>query len=82
MLTIVQPSVVLSAGRNQRHRPHRDDHGTDSIVLPFVVPGGMPAGLVTVTLADLGWPGLMSSLSFAATRPRHRCWRSSKRREV
>jgi hypothetical protein len=41
--------------------------GTDSIVLPFVITGGMPAGSVTVTLADLAWPGLMSSLSFAAT---------------
>jgi hypothetical protein len=41
--------------------------GTDSIVLPFVIAGGMPAGTVTVTLADLGWPGLMSSLSFAAS---------------
>jgi len=41
--------------------------GTQSIVLPFYVPAGMPGGTVSVTLTDLAWPGLMSSLSFAAS---------------
>jgi hypothetical protein len=41
--------------------------GTQSIVLPFVVPVGSPGGTVSVMLTDLGWPGLMSSLSFAAS---------------
>src|SRR5262245_30736475 len=37
--------------------------GTDSIVLPIVVAGGMPGGTFSVTLTDLGWPASMSSLS-------------------
>ncbi len=41
--------------------------GTQSIVLPFFVSPDMPGGTVSVTLTDLGWPGLMSSLSFAAS---------------
>ena len=41
--------------------------GTQSIVLPFVVPVGTPGGTVSVSLQDLGWPSLMSSLSFAAS---------------
>ena len=41
--------------------------GIDSIVFPFVVPGGMPGGIVTVTLAGSWLARPMSSLSFAAT---------------
>jgi hypothetical protein len=41
--------------------------GTQSIVLPFVVPAGISGGTVSVSLVDLGWPGFMGSLSFAAT---------------
>jgi hypothetical protein len=67
LLTIVQPSVVLLPGASNAVARTEMITGTDSIVLPFVVPGGMPGGNVTVTLADLGWPGLMSSLSFAAS---------------
>jgi hypothetical protein len=67
MLTVVQPAVVLMPGASNAIARTEMITGTDSIVLPFVVPGGITAGSVTVTLADLGWPGLMSSLSFAAT---------------
>jgi hypothetical protein len=65
LLSAVQPSVIMSPGRAVSRTEMIV--GTDSIVLPFVIAGGMPAGKVTVTLEDLGWPGLMSSLSFAAT---------------
>lgn len=65
LLSVVQPSVMLNPGV----RVARTEMitGTDSIVLPFAIAGGMPAGTVTVTLDDLGWPGLFSSLSFAAS---------------
>ena len=67
MLAVIQPAVVLLPGSTNAIARTEMITGTDSITLPFVVPGGMPGGTVTVTLADLGWPGLMSSLSFAAT---------------
>ena len=67
MLTVVQPPVALLAGAGNAVARTEMISGTDSIVLPFVVQGGMPAGSVTVTLSDLGWPGLFSSLSFAAS---------------
>lgn len=41
--------------------------GTQSIVLPFRISAGMPGGTVSVSLVDLGWPGIMSSLSFSAS---------------
>ncbi len=67
MYAIVQPPVVLlPGGRNAVARTEMIT-GTDSIVLPFVVPGGFTGGRVSVTLTDLGWPGLFSSLSFAAS---------------
>lgn len=67
MLSVVQQPVTLMPGASNAVARTEMIIGTDSIVLPFVVPGGMPGGKVTVTLADTGWPGLMSSLSFAAT---------------
>lgn len=65
MSGLVQPAATLLPGGSLARTEMIT--GTDSIVLPFVVSGGMPAGSVTVTLSDLAWPGLMSSLSFAAT---------------
>ena len=67
MLAIVQPAAILLPGASNAIARTEMITGTDSIVLPFVVPGGIPGGIVTVTLADLGWPGAMSSLSFAAS---------------
>jgi hypothetical protein len=65
MLSVEQSSVMLNPGVTVSRT--EQIVGTDSIVLPFVIAGGMPAGRVTVTLQDLGWPGLFGSLSFAAT---------------
>ncbi len=65
LLSAVQPSVMLNPDVTVSRTEQIT--GTDSIVLPFVIAGGMPAGMVTVTLQDLGWPGLFSSLSFAAS---------------
>jgi hypothetical protein len=65
LLSVEQPSVTLSPGIGVSRT--EQIIGTDSIVLPFVIAGGMPAGTVTVTLQDLGWEGPFSSLSFAAT---------------
>lgn len=64
---VVQPSVTLMPGAGNAIARTEMITGTDSIVLPFVISGGMPSGTVTVTLTDLAWPGLMSSLSFAAS---------------
>lgn len=64
-MNIVQPSVTLLPGDTIARTEMIT--GTDSIVLPFVIAGGMPNGTVTVTLTDLAWPGLMTSLSFAAS---------------
>lgn len=58
---MLQPGAVNTIGRTEMIS------GTDSIVLPFIIASGMPAGNVTVTLTDLGFPGPLTSLSFAAT---------------
>jgi hypothetical protein len=66
-LSAVQNPVTLLPGAGYAIARTEMITGTDSIVLPFIIPAGMQGGAVTVSLADLGWPGLMSSLSFAAT---------------
>jgi hypothetical protein len=67
MLATVQPSAILMPGASNAIARTEMITGTDSIVLPFVISGGMPGGTVSVTLSDLGWPGAMSALSFAAS---------------
>jgi hypothetical protein len=62
---IVQAPVMLAPGLGVARTEMIT--GTDSITLPFVIPVGMVGGSVSVSLADLGWPGPMSSLSFSAT---------------
>jgi hypothetical protein len=64
---VVQSAVILLPGAGHAVARTEMISGTNSIVLPFIIPAGMQGGTVTVTLADLGWPGLMSSLSFAAS---------------
>jgi len=66
-LLTVQNPVTLMPGAGHDIARTEMITGTDSIVLPFIVPDGMQGGILTVTLADLGWPGLMNSLSFAAS---------------
>jgi hypothetical protein len=66
-LLVVRDAVVLMPGAGHSIARTEMINGTDSIVLPFIVPVGMQGGTLTVTLADLAWPGLMSSLSFAAS---------------
>ncbi|MES1263296.1 MAG: hypothetical protein ABUL69_02995 [Peristeroidobacter soli] len=65
VLSVTQPSVTLMP--NVTISRTEQIVGTDSIVLPFVISGGLPAGTVTVTLQDLGWPAKFDSLSFAAS---------------
>ena len=66
-LLTVQNPVTLLPGADHAIARTEMITGTDSIVLPFIVPAGLSAGVLTVTLTDLAWPGLMSSLSFSAT---------------
>jgi hypothetical protein len=66
-LLIVRNPVTLLPGAGHAIARTEMITGTDSIVLPFIVPVGMQGGVLTVTLADLAWPGFMNSLSFAAT---------------
>lgn len=65
-LNIVRDPVTLAPGVGNAIGRTEMITGTDSIVLPFVISGGS-GGSVTVTLSDLGFPGPLSSLSFAAT---------------
>lgn len=66
-LNAPQDAVVLLPGAQNAIARTEMITGTQSIVLPFIVPVGSPGGTVSVMLTDLGWPGLMSSLSFAAS---------------
>ncbi|MEO8019357.1 MAG: hypothetical protein ABI769_16220 [Pseudomonadota bacterium] len=63
-LLTVQNTVTLRSGGTISRTEMIN--GIDSIVLPFIVPVGMQGGILTVTLADLAWPGAMDSLSFSA----------------
>jgi len=61
------PAVILWPGAANAIARTEMISGTQSISLTFIIPVGVAAGTVSVTLADLNWPGAMSSLSFAAT---------------
>jgi hypothetical protein len=65
LFAVVQTPVSLAPGASIARTEMIS--GTDSITLPFIIPVGFTGGSVTVTLSDLGWPGLFNSLSFSAT---------------